>query len=199
MALHCPSYSLLPLAIEMKKLVRSLPFSLPPLLQFQHSKPRLWYTLNSLRWGTGGWSQEDSPSLSRQNSHQDQQDVSLSWDYMTRLTDAMQKAVLFTHWQYMKAVSINTNNWKASSSNMLCLAIRTRFQYILISIWLYVLWVQNAFKCYLMWFQSNQLVLQQKQKNQNTSSCKGGGKERESENDVWCIQKRNDINNSMNS
>lgn len=34
---------------------------------------------------------------------------------------------------------------------------------------------------------------------QNISSYKGGGRERQSENDVWCIQKRNDINNSMNS
>lgn len=49
-----------------------------------------------------------------------------------------------------------------------------------------------------MWFWSNQLVLQQKQKTKTQALAKGE-EERESENDAWCIQKRNDINNSMNS
>lgn len=41
-------------------------------------------------------------------------------------------------------------------------------------------------------------MLQQNQKNKTQALAKGE-EERESENDVWCIQKRSDINNSMNS
>lgn len=41
----CPSYSLLPFAIVMGKLVHCLPLCLLPLLpQSQHSQPSLWYT-----------------------------------------------------------------------------------------------------------------------------------------------------------
>lgn len=50
------------------------------------------------------------------------------------------------------------------------------------------------------WFQSNQLVLQQKQKTKTQALAKGEEeRERGSEKDVWCIQKRADINNSMGS
>ena len=45
----------------------------------------------------------ESRSSPGQNSHQDQGDLSLSWDYTTMPTDTMQKAVLFPHWQYNKS------------------------------------------------------------------------------------------------
>lgn len=123
----------------------------------------------------------ESCSSLGQDSHEDHQDVSLSWDYVTMLTDTKQKAVLFTHWQYMKAVSISTNKQKASSLVYYAhIYIYTVFQYILISVWLYVVSVQNAFKCYFnMWFRSNQLVLQQKQKTKTQALAKGEEGERE--------------------
>ncbi|OWK62701.1 hypothetical protein RLOC_00001198 [Lonchura striata] len=92
-ALLCPSYSLLPLAIVMGKLVHCLPLFLLPLLpRSQHSQPSLRYTGRAEVDGGEG----KAGSSLRQSFHQDQQRVSVSWNYVTTPTETMQEAVPFT-------------------------------------------------------------------------------------------------------
>lgn len=51
----------------------------------------------------------EAGSSLRQDFHQDQQGVSVSWDCVTTPTETIQEAAPFTQWQYVKAVSISTN------------------------------------------------------------------------------------------
>lgn len=105
----CPSYSLLPLALVMGKLVHCLPLCLLPLLrQSQHSQPNLRCTGRAEVDG----GEEEAGSSVGQNFHQDQQRVSVSWSCVTTPTETMQEAVPFTQWQNMKAVSISKINRK---------------------------------------------------------------------------------------
>lgn len=79
-------------------------FPAPSSSSGQHNQPNLRYTGRAEV--DGG---EDKQSSLKQNFHQDQQRVSMSWDCVTTPTETMQEALPFTQWQYMKAVSISTN------------------------------------------------------------------------------------------
>lgn len=71
----------------------------------QHSQPNLRYTGRAEVDGGEG----EAGSSLRQNFHQDQQRVSMSWDCVTAPIETMQEALPFPQWQYVKAVSISTN------------------------------------------------------------------------------------------